>query len=172
MFKGRNSSLFWGVKMGSKTSKVDGFKPKPCPVKRLLPHEILHSLSEHPYTFRSLLLGSQSGDALQQFWQHCKQLEPWKSHPVFDENEGIPLERTIPLLLHGDGAQFYREDEMFVYSISSLLAPAGMIQDCLLYKFPFLIIPERFIRSEAVARIPKNNVFFVLPSFFRNPGKS
>jgi len=129
-------------------SKVDGFKPKPCPVKCLLPHEILHSISEHPFTFQSLILGSQSLDSIRQFWLHCKNLAPWSTHPIFEENEQIPLERTIPLLLHGDGAQFYREDEMFVYSISSLLAPAGMIQDCLLQKFPFLIIPERFIRSK------------------------
>ena len=148
-------------------SKVDGFKPKPCPVKCLLPHEILHSLSEHPFTFQSLILGSQSLDSIRQFWQHCKGLAPWSAHPIFQENEQIPLERTTPLLLHGDGAQFYREDEMFVYSISSLLAPAGMIQDCLLQKFPFLIIPERFIRTEDVARIQKNNSFaFITPETF------
>ena len=63
----------------------------------------------------------------------------------------MPLDRTIPLTIHGDGAQFYREDEMFVYSISSLFAPTGIIQDILLYKFPFMIIPERYMRSEAVS---------------------
>lgn len=150
-------------------SKVDGFKPKPCPVKCLLPHEILHSISEHPFTFQSLILGSQSLDSIRQFWLHCKNLPPWSTHPIFEENEQIPLERTIPLLLHGDGAQFYREDEMFVYSISSLLAPAGMIQDCLLQKFPFLIIPERFIRSEDVTRTQENNSFacaYVTPQTF------
>ena len=60
--------------------------------------------------------------------------------------------QVVPLTIHGDGAQFFREDENFVYSISSLLAPTGMISDILLYKFPFLIIPERHMRSEAVAR--------------------
>lgn len=56
----------------------------------------------------------------------------------------------VPLTIHGDGAQFFREDEMFVFSISSLFAPSGMITDILLFKFPFMIIPERHMRSESV----------------------
>ena len=71
-------------------------------------------------------------------------------HPIFEED--CCLGQVVPLTIHGDGAQFFREDENFVYSISSLLAPTGMISDILLYKFPFLIIPERHMRSEAVAR--------------------
>ena len=136
---------------GKQASEVDGFHPRPCPVKCLLPHEIIHCLSQHPTAFRSLLLGSQSLDSIKDFWDHCKTLTPWANHPIYEENENIPLNKTIPLLLHGDGAQFYREDEMFVYSISSLFAPTGLIQDILLYKFPFLIIPERHMRSEEVA---------------------
>lgn len=68
---------------------------------------------------------------------------------MFDEANNVPLDRTIPVTIHGDGAEFYREDEMFVFSIASAFAPAGIIRDILLIKFPFMIIPERYMRSEA-----------------------
>ena len=78
-------------------------------------------------------------------------LEPWKSHPIFAMGDNdVPLDKTIPLCVHGDGAQFYREDENFVFSISSVFAPAGVVSDVLLFKFPVMIIPERYMRSESV----------------------
>jgi hypothetical protein len=89
--------------------------------------------------------------SIKHFWRHCQGLGPWSNHPIFQEDD-FPLGQTIPLAIHGDGAQFYREDEMFVFSVSSLFAPTGVIQDILLYKFPFLIIPERFMRSEKVSQ--------------------
>lgn len=130
--------------------QVDGFTPKRCPVQCLLPHDIIHCLSEHPFVFRSLLAGSLEPSAIESFWRQCQSLDAWCDHPIFKDTT-VPLDRTIPLTIHGDGAQFYREDEMFVYSISSLFAPTGIIQDILLYKFPFMIIPERYMRSEAVS---------------------
>ena len=131
-------------------SKVNGFTPQRTSVKCLLPHEILHCLSECPGVFRSLMLGSATTTSIKTFWHHCQQLPPWKNHPIFER--GCPLEKMVPLTIHGDGAQFFREDEWFVFSISSLLAPSGVISDVLLYKFPFLMIPERFMRSESVSR--------------------
>ena len=131
--------------------KVDGFTPKPCSVQCLLPHEILDALSDHPFAFRSLMTGSMDPTAIEAFWKHCATLSPWCQHPVFEENEDIPLDRTIPLCIHGDGAQFFRDDEMFTYSISSLFADSGVVEDVLLHKFPFLIIPERFMKSEVVS---------------------
>ena len=86
--------------------------------------------------------------SIEAFWRHCQSLDAWCDHPIF-KDPSWPLDRTIPLTIHGDGAQFFREDEMFVYSISSLFAPTGVIKDILLYKFPFMIIPERYMRSEA-----------------------
>ena len=134
--------------------QVDGFTPKRCPVQCLLPHEIVHCLSEHPFVFRSLLAGSLEPSSIESFWRHCQSLDAWCDHPVFKDTT-LPLDRTIPLTIHGDGAQFFREDEMFVFSISSLFAPTGIIQDILLYKFPFMIIPERYMRSEAVSLCTK-----------------
>lgn len=96
------------------------------------------------------MLGSMDNASIRAFWDHCKDLAPWKQHPIFATD--YPLDCMIPLTVHADGAQFYREDEMFVYSISSLLAPSGVITDILLVKFPFLVIPERHMRSESVAR--------------------
>lgn len=143
-------------------SKVDGFTPKRTPVKCLLPHEILHSLSHHPSVFGSLMLGNLDSDSIAAFWNHCKKLGPWEKHPIFEED--CCLGKVVPLSIHGDGAQFFREDENFVYSISSLLAPSGIISDILLYKFPFLIIPERHMRSEAVARQNESPILF--PMYF------
>ena len=131
--------------------KVDGFRPKRCKVQCLLPHEILHSLADHPFAFKSLLAGNMDPSSIEQFWRHCQRLDPWSHHPIF--SGGYPLDKMIPLTIHGDGAQFYGEDEMFTFSISSLFAPSGLIQDILLYKFPFLIIPERYMRSESVTQL-------------------
>ena len=131
--------------------QVDGLRPKRCKVQCLLPHEIIHSLADHPFAFKSLLAGNMDPSSIEQFWRHCQKLDAWSQHPIF--SGGFPLDKMIPLTIHGDGAQFYREDEMFTFSISSLFAPSGLIQDILLYKFPFLIIPERYMRSESVSQL-------------------
>ena len=137
--------------------KVDGFRPKRCKVQCLLPHEIIHSLADHPFAFKSLLAGNMDPASIEQFWRHCQKLDAWSQHPIF--SGGLPLDRMIPLTIHGDGAQFYREDEMFTFSISSLFAPSGLIQDILLYKFPFLIIPERYMRSESVPQLYQKDIW-------------
>ena len=45
----------------------------------------------------------------------------------------------------------YKDDEVFVWSISSIFAQEGMITDVLVYKFPFVVVPEKHMRSPTVS---------------------
>ena len=128
-----------------------------------LPHEILHCLSDHPTAFKSLLLGSLDERSIYSFWEHCRGLDAWSSHPIYNLDGDYPLHRTIPLCIHGDGAEIFREDEMFIYSLSSALGSFGCVQDILLFKFPFVIIPERHMRSASVSHPHSGNHFVYFP---------
>ena len=128
-----------------------------------LPHEILHCLSDHPTAFKSLLLGSLDERSIYSFWEHCRGLDAWSSHPIYNLDGDYPLHRTIPLCIHGDGAEIFREDEMFIYSLSSALGSFGCVQGILLFKFPFVIIPERHMRSASVSHPHSGNHFVYFP---------
>lgn len=114
----------------------------------LLPHEVLDALSDDPMAFNSLFLGSTTPESRIRFWQHIKGLAPWSQHPVFNENDNIPLDYVIPLCIHGDGAQMFREQDVFVFSMSSLFGSTGLLEDVLLFKFPFCMVPEFHMRSD------------------------
>lgn len=107
--------------------KVDGHTPKPQTVAVLLPHEMLHALSEHQFVFNSVILGNMSSESRVAFWQHAGTLDPWKGNPGLK----LPLDRLLPLTLHGDGAEMFTDDEFFVYSWSSTFGTQGLIQDVL-----------------------------------------
>ena len=131
--------------LGVYPTKAEGTKPKITTIRILLPHEILDSLADHPIVFHSLMLGNTNADSRLKFWKHT----PWASHPALQESSGVPLQDLIPLTIHGDGAEMYNEDEVFIWSIGSAFAGTGMVTDVLLYKFPFALIPERYMRSDA-----------------------
>ena len=114
----------------------------------LLPHEVLDALSDDPMAFNSLFLGSTTPESRIRFWQHIKGLAPWSQHPVFNENDNIPLDYVIPLCIHGDGAQMFREQDVFVFSMSSLFGSTGLLEDVLLFKFPFCMVSEFHMRSD------------------------
>ncbi len=94
------------------------------------------------------MLGGYSDEQREHFWRHCKNLDAWKDHPIF-EQDGLDLRRLLPVTLHGDGAVMKREDECFVFSMGSIWSSAGCIQDVLMTKWPIAIIPERFMRSNS-----------------------
>ena len=128
--------------------KVNGWRSKPrsTPVHVLLPHEVIHCLATKSMSaFQSIMLGDLSDDARRNFWEVTKGLEPWKDHPIHTSD--APYHRLIPCAIHADGAQFYRDDEFYVWSWSSLWGGQGMVQDVLLYKWPIAIIPERHMRT-------------------------
>ena len=115
----------------------------------LLPHEVLHALSNaSSFAFESITLGNLNDKARVGFWKHIRTCEPWRDHPSLQH--GSPLSRLIGFTYHGDGAQFYREDEFFVWSFASVFGGQGSIKDVLLYRFPLCIIPERFMKSHHV----------------------
>lgn len=125
----------------------------------LLPHEILDCLSDDPVAFKSIMLGNTSSEGRLAFWRHVSQLPGRCNHPAL---RGDSLESLIPLTLHGDGAQMYNEDEVFIWSVSSLFSGMGIISDVLLQKFPFVMIPERFMKSDAAPGHQKNVYLFLL----------
>lgn len=71
-------------------------------------------------------------------------------HPVLNQ-PGIDFEQLIPVTVHGDGAQIYRDDDNFIYSFGSAFGSRGAIQDVLAIKFPVAIIPERWMQDYQVS---------------------
>ena len=142
-------------------AKVSGwYKVEPCKIRVLLPHEILHSLATAPSSslFSSVILGNQSDQARTQFWNHARTLKPWKNHPMLSGNNYQP-EKLVGLCIHGDGCQMFKDDEVFVWSMSSIFSQEGVISDVLVYKFPFVVVPEKHMRSPTVARTPIVTIF-------------
>lgn len=152
---------------------MSGKKPQKTAIKMLLPREVLHTLATScpPWVFSSIMLGHLDSSARTSFLEHLRGLAPWSSHPVLSDAN---LSHIVPLCIHADGAQFYRDDEHFVYSMSSLLGNNSCVKDVLLTKIPLAIIPERFMVDHDV---PSMNLvpFFVLilnkliQSCFLNP---
>ncbi|CAK8995259.1 unnamed protein product, partial [Durusdinium trenchii] len=138
----------WGL-WSADAEQVNGWKAKPVDteVHVLLPHEVIHALAGRN-AFDSLLLGNLSDDARVAFWDHVEDLPPWKHHPVL--KSGVSKKRLIGCNIHADGVQFYREDEYFVWSWSSVWGGQGMVKDVLLYKWPIAVIPERHMRTPQV----------------------
>ena len=123
-------------------------------MKICLPHELLHCLAAtaSPYIWSSVMLGHLDGQARREFFEHLQFLPPWEDHPAFHQ-QNVDFERLIPLCIHADGAQFYRNDENFVWSISSAFGVKGTVKDVMLSKYPIAIIPERFMRDPEVPKL-------------------
>lgn len=118
-----------------------------------LPHELLHclALTASPYVW-SAVLGHLDGEAREGFFNHIKMLLTWKEHPAFNGNS-LDLKKMIPLCIHTDGAQFYRNDENFVWSLSSAFGTKGTIKDVMLCKYPIAVIPEKLMRDPEVSKL-------------------
>lgn len=109
------------------------------------------------------MLGNLTGAARKAFFEHLLSLDAWKGHPVM-ANPEIDLEALIPFCFHADGAQFYRDDENFVWSVSSAFGAKGAIKDVLMTKYPMAIVPEKFMRDHDVLGL--NIIFDVCYLFF------
>jgi len=127
--------------------QIDSVKVRKVPVRVLAPHEILHSIAvmHADSAFDSLMLGNLEDGDRRRFWRHVQSLPAWKTHPIFQQP--VDLSRIIGLTIHGDGAVMKRDDESFVWSISSCFSTEGIIKDPLLLKFPVAMIPERYMLS-------------------------
>ena len=123
----------------------------PTPIQVLLPHEVLDALAgSTQFAFDSILLGQMSDQARIDFWNHVSTLEPWKENPIIKNSD---WKRLVGLTFHGDGCEFYKDDEYFVWSWSSVFCQEGAIQDCLLFRFPIAVIPERHMQKASEARL-------------------
>lgn len=151
----------YGLQLQTYTLKmplqVDSLKVREVPIRVLSPHEILHSLvtMDSNFAFASLMLGNLDDSARSFFWTHVKSLSPWSTHPIF-QDPTISLSRLIGITIHADGAVMKRDDECFVWSISSCFGNEGMIKDPLLMKFPIAVIPERFMLDKNVTCFQKS----------------
>ena len=89
-----------------------------------------------------MMLGHLSPSGIAEFWDHCKQLTPWSSHPHLN-NPNLDLKKVVGLMVHGDGAEIFRDDEYFIYSFSSVFVSSHSEADPLMQKFPIAVLPER-----------------------------
>ena len=80
------------------------------------------------------MLGSYGPGTLKEFWDHFLDLEEWQGHEAFADgslprdSRGLSKSQwkngsgTVPISMHYDGAEFYRNCEYNVWSVSSMLA--------------------------------------------------
>ncbi|CAK9067307.1 unnamed protein product [Durusdinium trenchii] len=124
---------------------IDGY------VHILLPHELLHCLAKVQCNsvFDAIILGHLNAVSRRKFWEHVKEVDAWRLHPIFDDRQ-LDMSTVIPLCVHGDGAEMKRDDESFVWSFSSFWGSEGQVKDVLMYKYPFAIILERHMKAPNV----------------------
>ena len=140
--------------------EVDGChrKPRPTPVRVLLPHEVLHCLAHAgDFAFDSIMLGQMPDRSRVSFWSHVSGLESWRNHPIITTSD---WSRLVGVNIHGDGCEFYKDDEYFVWSWSSVFSSGGTIQDVLLCRFPIAIIPERHMQKSSVSWRLESTIVF------------
>ena len=131
---------------------MNGVKEEKTALSMLLPHEMLHALAtcNASVCFESIMFGNMSRDDVAKFWRHVEGLEPWKNHPVLLDPT-VDKSMLVPIQLHADGAEMFRDDECFCFSWSSAFATSGLIADVMLYRFPLLLIQERHMKDDAVS---------------------
>lgn len=115
----------------------------------LLPHEVLDAIvASGSFTFESVMLGNFSAHERCKFWRHVANKEPWRNHPVVLAGG---LDKLVPVSIHGDGGEMFRDDEYFLWSWSSCFGSVGAITNCSLQKFPICVIPERLMKLQSDA---------------------
>ena len=94
------------------------------------------------------MFGNRDPREIKIFWDHVRQLGPWKNHPVL-QDPSQDFGRLIALQFHADGAEIYRDDEYFIYSFSSIFG-SGLVTDVLLHRFPLVFVAERHMQQNSV----------------------
>lgn len=88
------------------------------------------------------MCGNHDGASIARFWNHLKTLRGFKYHTLLHNLSENELKKTIPCVVHGDGAEMYRDDEFWVVNWSSALTSSGGL-DCLVSHYPILLVAER-----------------------------
>lgn len=152
--------------------QIENQQVSKVPARVLLPHEFFHALAimDSSLVFNSVILGNLENHDRENFWRHLQQLDPWRLHP-FWAREDINLQRLFGVTVHGDGAVMKRDDECFVWSVSSCFSNEGIIKDPLMTKFPVAVVAERRMMSKRVLSLMRWRLICLLkmmciPCFF------
>ena len=126
--------------------------PQECDLPCLLPHEIIHGLhAAGSQQFQISMMGPEGPAGLLAYWKWAKTLEWGQEHPALQGKTDEQLSRLIPLMLHVDGAEIFRNSEFYIFSFRSPLAE-GAPYDII---FPFLLARHSHMHDVAC----KNRVF-------------
>ena len=98
-----------------------------------------------PGQFADVLLGNQSPKGIRQFWDHVTSLDPWKH--VGSKFAVEDFGRLVPISLHCDGAEMFRDQEYMVWSWSSLFHGESK-GDPLLTKYTICVVAEAEMSDE------------------------
>lgn len=92
------------------------------------------------------MLGRHSPATIKEFWEHLQRFAPeeLKDHPALD---GCDLSKMIPLLIHFDGAEMYKNSEYNIWSFSSALSSLLDV-DCLETQFVCCILPQKDMQQK------------------------
>lgn len=105
-----------------------------------------------PWQFKSLMCGNHSANSIGHFWKHLKGLPGFRYHLALHSLNDFELQKAIPCCIHADGAEMFRDDEFWVLNWSSAFSTG---YDCMLTRFPVLILAERHMVDEDV---PQHNL--------------
>lgn len=81
------------------------------------------------------MCGRNDGASILEFWRHVKTLLEYQRHPIAHGCSDAELMTLIPCVIHGDGAEIYRDDEFFIMNWCSVFV-AGVGNDCLTSRLP------------------------------------
>ena len=77
-----------------------------------------------------------------------KTLPHYRHHEHLHRMSDDQLQVCVPLSLHADGAEFYSNEEYFVWSWSSAFAVLSSTNDILYQKFPIAVVAMRDMQDE------------------------
>ena len=121
----------------------------------------MHGFKSNPWQFQSILFGDYSKQAVLSFWQHIRAIPDWCYHAFAKTQPPEVLEKSIPVMVHADGCEIYKNDEFYIWSWSSVFSCGAVYRDPLLTKFPICIIPEREMMDPKVPSIESAVDFFL-----------
>ena len=75
-----------------------------------------------------------------------------KSTSLILSRDDLDLEQVIPITIHGDGAQFYPDDEHLVYSFCSTVGNKSDVSMICLKDTQSTCIPVSFTRNKALTQ--------------------
>ena len=123
--------------------------PEECLLPCLLPHEVIHALWQSGWQqFQISLLGPGGPSSLVEYWRWSRQQEWGVRHPALVGKSESQLSRMLPLMLHVDGAEVFRNNEFYIICFRSPLAE-GAPFDII---FPFMMVRHSHMNDPTVKK--------------------